>query len=107
LNDSIYATVDEIAKFPDKYGFLQKYIAEHLIFPDISRESGICGTVYVRFVITSTGEVINLEVLKGVDPLYDIEALKVIVSLPDFEPGKVKGISVNSYYAIPIKFILN
>ena len=107
LKDSIYFSVDQIAKFPEKYGDLERYIHERLRFPGIIRESAIDGTVYVRFVISSKGEVVNLGLSKGVDLLYDKEALRVVSCLPNFEPGKINGENVNMFYIISIKFCLD
>ncbi|MBN1251306.1 MAG: energy transducer TonB [Bacteroidales bacterium] len=107
LNDTIYTFVDKFPIFPKRYGDLKKYISERFRFPDIVRESAIQGTVFVRFVISSNGEVINLELLRGVNPFYDKEALRIITCLPNFEAGKLKGKNVNMYSVIPVKFMLD
>lgn len=107
LDDTVYyGGVDKIAIFPKKYGDLERYIHDQLKFPGIARESAIQGTVYIRFVVTSNGEVVNVEILRGVDPFYDKEALRSVSVLPDFEPGQLKGKNVNMYYQIPIRFQL-
>ena len=106
FKDSIYTIVDELPKFPSKYGDLKNYISKHLTFPEVFAESCIQGKVYVKTVITSKGEIKNIEILRGVDPLLDNEALKVISRLPEFEPAKLNGKAVNVYFIIPVKFIL-
>ena len=106
IKDSVYTVVDEYPKFPTKYGDLINYITQRLQFPIELSESSIHGKVIVRTTVTKTGEIKNIEVLRGIDILLDIEAVRVIMTLPRFEPGKIKGKSVNSYFLIPVKFTL-
>ena len=95
--DSIFTVVDVRPKFRTKYGDLGEYIAKRYMYPDIAIESSIQGKVFIRFVVTSNGEVVNSEILRGVDPFVDKEALKVVANLPDFEPGKINGENVNTF----------
>lgn len=106
FHDSVYYRVDKNPIFPEKYGDLTKYIKQRLEYPIIARESSIAGTVYVRFVVTKVGQVKNIEIIRGVDPIMDREAFKVIAILPDFEPGKINGKAVNSYYVMPVRFTI-
>lgn len=106
LIDSVYTIVDIRPKFPDKFLDLDEYIAKKYRYPEIAIESSIQGKVYIQFVVTSVGEVINVKILRGVDPTIDREAIKVVANLPDFEPGKINGENVNAYYVIPIDIIL-
>ena len=106
FRDSIYTVVDESPRFPSKYGDLNNYISKHLTFPEVFAESCIQGKVYVKTVISSEGEIKNTEILRGVDPLLDNEALKVVSRLPVFEPAKLNGKAVNVYFIIPVKFVL-
>lgn len=106
LKDSVYLSVDKPPIFPSKHGDLQTYILSRVRFPEIYAESSIQGNVYIKAVVTSNGKVRNVEVLRGVDPPLDNEAVKVIAKLPDFMPGKINGKSVNYYIVMPVKFIL-
>lgn len=107
LLDSVFTQVDELPKFPDKYGDLKVYIAKRLRFPEMAIESSISGKVFVKFVITKIGEIKNIEILRGFDPGMDKEAIKVIARLPNFEPGKIKGKEVNTYFVVPVNFRLD
>lgn len=106
LKDSVYTVVDEYPKFPAKYGELSNYISQRLKFPIEFAESSIQGRVIVSTTVTKTGEIKNIEVKRGIDILLDVEAIKVIMTLPKFEPGKIKGKSVNTHFIIPVKFSL-
>ena len=102
--DSIYTSVDEYPIFPTKYGDLLSYISKRIVIPEIYAESGIQGRTIFRTVITSTGEVKNIEILRSLDRAFDLTCLRIIARLPKFEPGKIKGRNVNTYYIIPVAF---
>ena len=86
---------------------LQRYIGKNIKFPDVARENGISGRVYVSFVVDKKGKVKDVKVLRGVDPSLDQEAVRVIQSLPPFSPGKQRGKPVKVAYNVPINFKLN
>jgi len=102
--DTIYTSVDEYPIFPTKYGDLRNYISKRIIIPEIYAESGMQGRTIFRTVISSTGEVKNIEILRSLDLAFDLTCLRIIARLPKFEPGKIKGKNVNTYYIIPVEF---
>ena len=73
----------------------------------MAKENDIQGTVFVKFVVNELGKVTDVEILRGIDPLLDKEALKVIKSLPDWKPGYQSGKNVKVRMQVPIKFKLN
>jgi len=85
---------------------LIKYIVTNTVYPKIAKEKGIQGTVYVRFVITKTGEVAQPKVMRAADPLLEEEAIRVVKSLPKWKPGEKEGKPVNVWFIIPVKFKL-
>lgn len=90
----------------------QRKIFEHLgkvmKYPQMAKEAGIQGQVFVSFVVDKNGKVTNVEVLRGVagGKVLDDEAVRMVKTLPDFTPGKQRGKSVQVRYSIPIKFSL-
>jgi periplasmic protein TonB len=104
--DEIYESFacDEKPSFPGGDAQLFKYIAENTRFPNI--EGDIEGKVYIKFVITKTGEIGQTIIMRQVDPLLDEEAIRVVKSLPKWEPAKIKGELVNSWFIVPVKFKL-
>jgi TonB family protein len=86
---------------------LLKYIAENTQYPSEAKEKGITGKVIVRMIVNKDGAVSNVEVIRGVDPLLDAEATRVVSSIPKFTPGKQGGVPVDVYYMVPINFALN
>lgn len=58
----------------------------------------------VKFVVTKTGAIKNIEFPKPAQDVYLVEAKRVIQLMPKWLPGKNNGVSVNCYYSIPIIF---
>ena len=85
---------------------LNRYIQKSIRYPVIAQENGITGRVFVRFIVGRDGKVRNIEILRGVDPSLDQEAIRVIKSLPAFAPGKQRGIPVQVTYSTAINFTL-
>ena len=102
--DDAYVIVEEMPEFPGGEKALLKYIAENVVYPQEAKEKDIEGSVYIKFVVNSEGKVQDVETLRGVDPLLDQEAIKVIESLPDFKPGRQDGKPVNVSMQVPIMF---
>lgn len=101
-----FVIVEDMPEFKGGDKALLKYIADHVVYPEMAKENDIQGTVYVGFVVNEKGKVTNVNVLRGVDPLLDKEAVKVIEGLPDWKPGKQSGKNVKVRMQVPIKFQL-
>ena len=101
-----FVIVEDMPEFKGGDKALLKYISEHVVYPEIAKENDIQGTVYVKFVVNEKGKVTNVGLLRGVDPLLDKEAIKVIESLPDWKPGRQSGKNVKVSMQVPIKFQL-
>jgi protein TonB len=85
---------------------LNKHIQKSIRYPALAQENGITGRVFVRFIVGKDGKVKNAEILRGIDPSLDQEALRVIKNLPAFSPGKQRGVPVQVTYSASINFIL-
>jgi len=86
--------------------FLEKWVYAYLKYPQEAIRDGIQGRVLVDFVIDERGKICNVKVLKGVDPLLDNEAVKVISASPDWKPGRVNGKKVASEMSLYVEFKL-
>lgn len=102
--EQVYQVVEQMPQFPGGEEALINYIAKHLKYPSIALEQGIEGIVMVRFVVTGTGQVGEVQILRSLDPYCDREAKRVIQSLPKFIPGKQQGRPVSVWYTCPIRF---
>lgn len=102
----IFFIVEKMPEFPGGELGLRKYIATHVKYPNIARENNIQGKVYIRFCVTSLGKVEKVSVARGVDPILDKEATRVVKALPKWKPGEQRGKKVNVWYTVPINFQL-
>jgi TonB family protein len=105
--DIPFVQVDEMPVFTGGDSALLNFIATNTTYPEEAKTKGISGKVIVRFVVEKDCTVSHVEVLRGVDPLLDAEAVKVVTSLPKFEkPAKNEGKVVSVFYMVPITFAL-
>lgn len=103
---NVYVTVEQMPSFPGGLDAQQRFISGGLKYPVEAQTKGIQGRVTVRYVVKSTGEISNIEVIRGIDPLLDNEAIRIVKSMPNWEPGKQGGKAVDVYYTLPIVFRL-
>ncbi len=105
--------VDEVLQFvpsedmPIFPGNINKWISQNIKYPPLAADNGIQGKVYLKFVVEKDGSISNIEVIRGVDPSLDKEAVRVISKMPKWKPGKQRGKPVRVSYNLPITFQLN
>ncbi len=96
--------VEEMPQFPGGELALRKYIENSVRYPETAKENGIKGKVYVTFIINKNGEVTDSRISRGVAPILDKEAQRVVNSLPLWKPGKQGGKPVDVSYTVPVLF---
>lgn len=84
----------------------REWIGKNTKYPEIAQENGITGKVYVRFCVNKNGEIVDVVVLRSVDPALDKEAARVIANSPKWTPGKQRGKAVKVQYTFPVNFVL-
>lgn len=104
--DTIWKIVDEYPLFPGGEKLLMQYISRNIIYPEYAKKNKIQGQVVVKFCITKKGKITGYEIYKSASPELDAEALRVVKTLQRFEPARVDGEPVTSWYYLPITFIL-
>lgn len=104
--EKVFDMVEQMPTFPGGTNELMKYIADHLKYPTIAQENGVEGRVICQFVVSSDGRVRDAKVVKTLDPYCDKEAIRVIMSMPKWIPGKQNGKAVSVKYTVPIVFRL-
>lgn len=101
-----FVVVEEMPVFPGGDTELLKYISKNTKYPEAAKENNIQGRVIIRFCITEKGNAEMISVIKGVDPELDAEAVRVVKTLPAFNPGRQGGKAVPVWYMVPITFTL-
>lgn len=104
--NEIYSVVDKMPKFPGGDPELLKYIKGSLKYPEKAKEDKIEGIVFVTFVISPKGKVLNPKVVGSVHPLLDDEALRLVKEMPKWEAGMNGEQAVSVQYNLPIRFKL-
>lgn len=98
--DKIYQLMelDSMPTFKGGYDSLVSYIDNHFIFPKIHAESSVQGKVICMFIVTETGNITNVKILQGLDEYINNEVVRVMYSMPQWNPGKRNGQNVKSEY---------
>lgn len=102
----IFTIVEEQPTFGAGEEGRQKFLGENIKYPDLARENGIQGIVYVTFVVEPDGSISNVQVLKGIGAGCDEEAMRVVKMMPKWTPGKQRGKNVRVKINMPIKFVI-
>ncbi len=98
--ETIYKKTEVPPEFVGGTDALKKYISENIKYPeDVMR-----GNVYIAFVVTKEGSIRDARIVKGINESCDKEALRLINSMPAWDPGMDKGKIVSSVYGLPIIF---
>ncbi|MDG2397303.1 MAG: energy transducer TonB [Flavobacteriaceae bacterium] len=84
---------------------INKHIRKNFRYPEIAQEMGIQGRVYVNFIISRDGSIINIR-KRGPDKNLEREAERIISKLPRMIPGRQRGRAVRVPFSIPITFRL-
>ena len=104
--EQVFFIVEVMPEFPGGQTALRNFIAQSVKYPAEATKKGIQGKVYVNFVVGSDGSISNVKIVRGVSPELDLEAMRVVKSLPKWSPGKQGGKEVAVQYTIPINFAL-
>ena len=100
--DSIYLNVEKMPII--KGGFAA--VGKKIKYPNIAKQMGMQGVVYIGFIVNSEGKVEDPKILKSVAKILDEEAIRVVEKEIEFEPGYQEGKAVPVRFVLPIKFKL-
>jgi periplasmic protein TonB len=105
--DEIFTVVEQQPEFAGGYDALATYLRANMHYPALARKMGIEGTVHVSFLISKTGAISEVKVLRGLMAECDKEAIRVVEKMPVWKPGKQNGHPVHVRLVMPLKFRLN
>ena len=104
--NKVFDVVEENPSFPGGQAALMQWLNENIKYPVIAAENGIQGRVIVQFVVSKTGSISDVRVVRGVDPSLDKEAVRVVSNMPNWTPGRQNGTTVNVRFTLPVTFRL-
>lgn len=102
----VFTVVESMPKFPGGERGLLKYLADNIRYPEMARESGIQGRVFVSFIVETDGSISDIRVLRGIGGGCDEEAIRVVEYMPEWIPGKQRNKPVRVQFNLPIRFVL-
>jgi TonB family protein len=97
---------EQEAQFPGGTVALLKFIKDNISYPPEAVAEKITGKVYLGFIVEKNGSLSNVEVLRGIHPLIDAEAIRIIQSMPNWIPGTLNNEPARTRLRIPISFDL-
>jgi len=103
----IFFVVEEMPEYPGGDEARINFLVKNLRYPQVAKESGIQGTVYVSFIVESNGSVSNVKVLRGVGGGLDEESVRVVKLMPKWISGKCDGVPVRVQFNMPLRFTLD
>ena len=104
--DEVYTIVEQMPEFPGGVDKMIEFMAENIHYPEEAKEAEIQGRVFVSFVVEEDGSIGNVTLLRGIGHGCDEEAMRVVKSMPKWQPGMQRGKAVRVSYILPIVFKL-
>ena len=96
----------KLAEYPGGMEAMANYVSNSVVYPEKAKADNVQGKVYVQFVVDTDGSIVEATVLHGVGGECDDEALRVVKSMPKWQPATFKGKPVRSKYVMPIYYTL-
>ena len=106
VEEQIFTVVENEPEFPGGMEALYKYLAQNIKYPQLARDNGITGKVYVTFVVEKDGSIANPKVLRDIGGGCGAEAIRVVKAMPKWSPGKQRGKAVRVQFNLPVSFNL-
>ena len=101
-----YDVVEQMPQFPGGMGAMMRYLAQNVRYPQEAQKAGVQGRVVVTFIVEKDGTISNAKVVRKISEELDAEALRVVNTMPKWQPGMQNGKAVAVKYTIPITFSL-
>lgn len=108
----MFIDYESTPEFPGGENALRAFIKNNLVYPEMAIKDSVQGKVYVNFVVSKNGKIENVQIARGIHPVLDEEAIRVVCSMPEWKPGvryyrgKLGGQKVAVTYTIPVNFKL-
>jgi TonB family protein len=104
--EELFTTADVMPEFPGGMEGLSSFLQKNIQYPEMAREAGVQGKVFISFNILKDGSVSDVKVEKSADPSLDKEAVRVVKMMPRWNPGKQNGKPVAVHMTLPVNFSL-
>ena len=102
----VYDVVEQMPSFPGGMKAMMDYLARNIRYPANAKNDLIQGRVILQFIVDKKGRLSDVKVVKSVEPYLDAEAVRVVKSMPRWNPGMQNGKAVKVRYTLPVTFRL-
>jgi len=106
MADVVFQVVERMPEFPGGQEALMRWLHANINYPVVASEAGIQGRVLLQFVVNADGSIVDIQVVRGVDPSLDREAVRVVQRMPRWSPGQQRGQNVRVLFTLPVTFRL-
>ncbi len=103
----VFSIVDKMPEYTYGQKGLTQFIEHQMRYPVEARQQGIEGRILCSFIVAADGTISNIEVVQGIHPLLDKEAVRVLSLMPRWNPGENDGEKVNVKCLLPIDFTID
>ncbi|WP_159468967.1 M56 family metallopeptidase [Dyadobacter sp. 3J3] len=107
IGKKVYTVVENQPEFPGGTVAMFEFMGNHMKYPAAATKANIEGKVFLSFVVSTTGDVSDIKILKGIGFGCDEEAVRVLSKFPKWKPATQDGVPVNVRYNLPINFQLD
>lgn len=105
IKEEIFSSVDSVPQFVGGREALAQFITSNMEFPAKANKNGIKkGKVYVQFIVKKDGNIVNCEIEKTTDDVFNKEAIRLVELMPTWNAAILNGKQVNSRHTLAIKF---
>jgi len=102
----VFDVVEQMPEFPGGIEGMIQFLQTNMKYPEDAMKEKKEGRVLVGFIVDREGNVTEPQVLQGVWPSLDAEAIRVVNAMPKWTPGMQGGKIVRVKFALPISFRL-
>lgn len=104
--DEVFVIVEEQPSFPGGMKAFYELMGDKIRYPSMARRTQVQGRVFIEFIVEKNGVLTGIKVVKGIGAGCDEEAIRVLKTVPRFNPGKQRGVPVRVKMVLPIYFRL-
>jgi TonB family protein len=104
--ESKYMPMEVQPEFPGGEAKMMNWLGKNMRYPAGALKAGAQGLVVIAFLVDTSGQISNIEIMRGFHPDGDAEAIRLVKMMPRFKPGTIEGNPMDMTYILPLRFAL-
>lgn len=105
-DSEILTFAEQMPEYPNGMDSMMRFIQKNLSYPDKAKKDSIQGKIIVQFVVSKTGAIEDIKIIKSLSKESDEEVMRVVSIMPRWNPGKQNGKAVSVRFVLPVIFRL-